>query len=177
MNETSGRVYALGEVAAAATKRLELGRVVEGPKAVVIAGLETAMRDALVASGLHRDEAEAMVKTWSRAWFTSEGTRIIYSVPRPDVDALLPLTITPAPDAIVRVLVGRIEVLTPEREAAVESAVRDRSSEDPAARAAATARLVKLDRFLEPHLRRVLAKSQDATVRKNAEELLAGLKN
>src|SRR5262249_28087194 len=136
-----------------------------------------AVADALVASGLHRDEAEAMVKTWSRAWFGSEGTRIIYSVPRAEVDALLPLAITPAPDEIVRVLVGRIEYMTPETEAAIEAALLGRGAADPPTRDAAMKRLVRYDRFLEPHVRRILAKTADPAVRKSGEEVLAALKN
>jgi hypothetical protein len=177
MRGDQGRFHAIGEIAGSSEQTVAMTATPEKPKAEVVAGLEAAVARSLTASGLHRDEAEAMVKTWSRAWFTSEGTRIIYSVPRPDLDALLPLTITPAPDELVRVLVGRIEYLTPETETAVESALRDRSSEDAATRTAAMARLVKLDRFLEPHVRRVLAKSEDPAVRKSGEELLASLRN
>jgi hypothetical protein len=177
MNGETGRFQRIGELAGAGEKRIDMRASPEKPKDEVVAGLKAAVSEALVAGGLYRDEAEAMVKTWSRAWFSSEGTRIIYSVPRPDVDALLPLTITPAPDETVRVLVGRIEFMTPETEAVVEAALRDRTSAEPVARVFAMNRLMKLDRFLEPHLRRVIAKTSDAAVRKSAEELLVTLKN
>jgi hypothetical protein len=125
--------------------------------------------------GIFPDEARAMVRTWSRAWFSSEGTRILYVVPRATTDRILPLRIDPAPDEVVRVLVGRLEYLTPEAEAEVERALRDRASSDAAARDAATARLVRLDRFLEPAARRILAKTADPAVRRGAQDVLASL--
>ena len=117
-----------------------------------------------------------MVRTWSRSWFTSEGTRVVWIVPRPVTDALLPLSIDPQPDEVVRVLVGRLEIITPETRDEVEAAVRDRFSADGAAAARATARLERLGRFLEPHLRNVLASTKDETVRKHAQALLVRLR-
>jgi hypothetical protein len=65
----------------------------------------------LVANGLYPMEARAMVKTWRDSWFES-GRRLFYVVPRPTIDAILPLDITPAPSTIARVFVGRIELIT-----------------------------------------------------------------
>jgi len=66
----------------------------------------------LIANGLYRKEAEAMVATWTDSWF-EEGTRLFYIVPRPAVDAILPLAIAPAPAEIALVFVGRVELVTP----------------------------------------------------------------
>jgi hypothetical protein len=74
----------------------------------------------LTAAGLYEREARAMVKTWNAAWFTEEGTRLLYLVPRARTDELLPLTIEPKPTEIVRVLVGRHDFLTPEQESNAE---------------------------------------------------------
>jgi hypothetical protein len=76
----------------------------------------------LVGDGLYEKEARAMVQTWRDSWF-EEGTRLIYFVPRDDVDRLLPLTITPAPTEIARTFVGRLEIITPEIQAEVEQAL------------------------------------------------------
>ena len=46
-------------------------------------------QDTLVAQGLYRDEAHAMLETWRDSWF-GEGSRLFYIVPRRFVD-------TPAP--------------------------------------------------------------------------------
>ncbi|MEP7341252.1 MAG: hypothetical protein ABI977_26215, partial [Acidobacteriota bacterium] len=74
----------------------------------------------LVAQGLYEKEATAMVKTWRGSWF-EEGLRVFYIVPRKTTDAILPITITPAPAEITRVLVGRAEIITPEMEQAIQS--------------------------------------------------------
>ena len=96
-------------------------------------------------------------------------------VPRTWTDRLLPLQIQPVPDQLVRVLVGRLEYLTPEVEAAVACALGDLASADTSRHKSARTRLTRLDRFLEPHLRRVLGTSQDEVVRAQAEILLAEL--
>lgn len=42
-----------------------------------------------------------MVDTWRDSWF-EPGLRVLYTVPREVTDAVLPLTVTPAPQAIAR---------------------------------------------------------------------------
>ena len=71
-----------------------------------------------MAEGLYEKEARAMVKTWESSWFAEQGTgtRLLYTVPRRVTDTILRLKITPTPDETVRVVVGRIDVLTPEQE-------------------------------------------------------------
>jgi hypothetical protein len=64
----------------------------------------------LVGEGLYEDEARAMVATWRGSWF-GEGLRVVYVVPRSFTDAVVPLTVTPSPRELVRVLVGRIDVM------------------------------------------------------------------
>ena len=61
-----------------------------------LAALRGELAGMLVAAGLNEKEATAMVETWRDSWF-EQGTRVFYIVPRPDVDAILPLRITPAP--------------------------------------------------------------------------------
>jgi hypothetical protein len=64
----------------------------------------------LVEQGLYVKEAKAMIETWRDSWF-EDGTRLFYIVPPATVDAVLPLTVTPAPKSVVRVFVGRAEVI------------------------------------------------------------------
>lgn len=74
-------------------------------------------RDELVKAGLNQDEATAMLQTWYDGYFTDvtdvKGLRVFWIAPREFVDGVLPLQISPAPDKIERVFVGRSEVLTP----------------------------------------------------------------
>jgi hypothetical protein len=106
------------------------------------------LEETLVSQGLYRDEARAMVDTWKDSWF-EEGSRLIYIVPRGFVDNVLPLTINPAPGQVVRVFVGRLEIVTPATARAVEAAVA-RNDE---------ATLKQYGRFLEPILRIVESSS------------------
>jgi len=115
----------------------------------------------LVAQGLYSDEAQAMVETWRGSWF-EEGSRLIYIVPADFVSRLLPLSIRPAPAQIARVFVGRLELVTPATEKAVETAF---ASHDKAA-------LQKYGRFLEPILHTMLAKQSN---RPRAQKLSAYL--
>jgi len=98
----------------------------------------------LLERGLYPDEATAMVTTWRDSWF-EEGSRLIYIVPSGFIDNVLPLAIDPTPAQIVRVFVGRLEIVTPATARAVETAV---ASNDEAT-------LNKYGRFLEPILQMV----------------------
>ena len=75
--------------------------------------LSRTVRRALETEGLFADEAQAMVKTWGDSWFSEPGLRLFYVLPRPDVDAILPLTLDPPPHNLVRVFVGRAELIAP----------------------------------------------------------------
>lgn len=74
------------------------------------------MRKGLVAQGLSEDEANGMVKTWWKSYFNKPGLRVFWVVPQYDLDKILPLTLTPAPEKSVRVIVGRADVLRPKFE-------------------------------------------------------------
>jgi hypothetical protein len=87
----------------------------DGSFAVLRHDLETA----LIAQGLFSREAQAMVETWRDSWF-EEGARLIYIVPSRAIDAGLPLQVEPVPSQTARVFVGRIELVTPETQRAVE---------------------------------------------------------
>jgi hypothetical protein len=76
----------------------------------------------LVAQGLYRREAQAMIETWRDTWF-EDGTRVFYVQPRADVDRILPLAIEPAPAAVARVFVGRMDLISPQSVADVRRAL------------------------------------------------------
>ena len=58
-----------------------------------------------------------MIATWRESYFGRDGLRVFWIVPRDYIDRVLPLTISPAPTELQRVLVGRTELLTPQLEA------------------------------------------------------------
>lgn len=134
--------------------------------------VKKAVSQALVASGLFEKEAWAMVNTWEKGYFRTPGLRVLYVLPRPATDEFIPITITPKPDALVRVMVGRTEVLTPEAERQIERWIADLDAADARTRQSASAGLAKLGRLGEPALRRVLAVTHSAEVRNRAQALL-----
>jgi len=129
------------------------------------------LRQVLVSSGLYEKEADAMIKTWRDSWF-EEGMRIFYILPRGITDSTLPLQIDPRPAELVRVLVGRTEVITPEMENAVKRQVSMLSDASPKVREQASLAIQKLGRFYEPILKRIVEDERDETVRARIRRLL-----
>lgn len=137
-------------------------RVVRGsPKQVTLArpvltsdfeSLRQDLKTALTEQGLYPREAAAMIETWRDSWF-EEGTRLFYLIPRASVDAILPLEIEPRPAEVLRVFVGRLEIITPEMQTEVEQALRlnDLST------------LRKRGRFLEPIAQSLQARFSSAS--------------
>jgi hypothetical protein len=73
--------------------------------------LRKTISDAIVAHGLNRDEADALLNTWQQSYF-APGTRVLFLVNPDWTDHVLPLRIS-EPAKITRVMVGRIELVTP----------------------------------------------------------------
>jgi hypothetical protein len=57
----------------------------------------------LVKAGLFDDEAKSLIDTWKQTMFETPGLNLFYRLPQSEYDALLPLTIAPKPEAVVRV--------------------------------------------------------------------------
>jgi hypothetical protein len=99
------------------------------------------LEDILTSQGLYPEEARAMIETWRQSWF-EEGSRLFYIVPNHFLNAILPLTIAPAPSQTMRVFVGRLELVTPATAQAVQKILAAHHIEG----------LQKYNRFLEPIL-------------------------
>lgn len=78
-----------------------------------LAELRGSMKKSLLEDGLFPDEAEAMLNTWEYGYFKSAGLRLFFMLPRAWTDAVLPLELSHEAN-VVRTMVGRIEVVTPE---------------------------------------------------------------
>jgi hypothetical protein len=117
------------------------------------AALSSAMVAALDRTGLFHDEALAMVHTWERQWFRTPGVRVLYLSPQAWTEAQIPLSITPKPERLVRVMVIRTEVITRPLE---DDDLKVLSGVGTGDDAAARAYFTGLGRFAEPRLRRAL---------------------
>jgi hypothetical protein len=105
------------------SESLQSETILESPQLTAsLDSLRADLEEMLVSRGLHSDEAHAMIDTWRDSWF-QEGTRLLYLVPESFVDSVLPLSIEPAPAKLVRVFVGRFEVVTRKTEHEIEIAL------------------------------------------------------
>lgn len=127
------------------------------------------LKQTLIASGLYEREAEAMIKTWRTSWF-EEGMRVFYVLPRETTDTVLPIEVEPKPAQMVRVLMGRAEVITPEMEKSVQRQVDLLG--DPRAREEAMLAIRKYGRFSEPILKRILEHEQNRQIRERIKQLI-----
>ena len=161
-------------------------KLVQAQEPTTLDSLADAVKDALVKEGLYEKEAMAMVNTWRSSWFGEAGTRLLYVVPQPLTDAILPLDISPRPEETVRVLVGRMEIMTPAQESQIAALVSRSAAErqaeletaasnGQAASYAGPAELTSLGRLAEPALARVSAISKDSAIRTEARLLLQRL--
>jgi hypothetical protein len=126
----------------------------------------------LTESGLYPKEARAMVNTWKTSYFQTEGVRALFVLPRSWTDAFIPMTIDLKPREVVRVMVGRLELLTPERERLAEQAIRDLGDRNPDTRLQAYRFLREQGRYAEPIVRRVLKTTKDEQVRTLCRRLI-----
>lgn len=101
---------------------------------------------ALQNAGLFEDEATAMINTWEQGYLRVPGLRLLYVLPRAEVDAILPLTLTPAADKLQRAFIARIEIMTD---------IEEQKIIDDIQMVGQNFDLNTLGRFAEPKLRRV----------------------
>ncbi len=133
--------------------------------------LESELQRILVGQGLYEKEALAMIKTWHDSWF-EEGLRIFYVLPRAVTDSVLPLTIDPQPSELTRVLIGRVEIITPEMEKGIERAVASVGDSPQSLQEAAADITRKHGRFAEPVLKAALEKATDSALRARIQQLI-----
>lgn len=126
----------------------------------------------LVESGLYEKEARAMVNTWASSYFKTDGVRLLFVMPQSWTDRFIPMRITPAPQQLVRVMVGRMELLDEAREKRAEDAIRQLSSSDATVRERAFETLRAEGRYVEPIVRRTLRWTTDEQVRTLSKRLL-----
>jgi hypothetical protein len=112
-----------------------------------------------------------MLNTWRDSWF-EEGLRVFYVLPRETVDAILPITIEPKPKELVRVLVGRAELITPEMERDVAAQLSKYEDPAPGAREAALREINKYGRFANTILTQVAAHATDLQTQLRARRVL-----
>lgn len=104
-----------GEGPLAAGEKRVLPKPAQGEYEVGSRAMEN-LHAAMVKEGLYADEARALLNTWYNGYFIEGGIKAFWIVPRRQVDRILPLDLSPVPDSIERVIIGRSEILTPDLE-------------------------------------------------------------
>lgn len=111
----------------------------------------------LVASGLYKDESEAMVNTWENGYFQTKGLRLLYVLPIEWTEEILPMKMKPTPKELVRTLVGRIEILSEEDDKKILKFVNTKVKNNDVSIFDINGRKMNgLGHFPEPKLRRAL---------------------
>ena len=142
----------------------------EKPAVEIRQEIADAIRDALVSEGLYGPEAAAMVETWRDSWFGEQGLRVLYVLPRTWADRTLPLSIEPAPKDIVRVMVGRAEIITPSMEWDLMKQIVKFSEGD--SEAVARLQALGMGRFADAAVRRMLGRTPSPDFSRAAWNLL-----
>jgi hypothetical protein len=135
-----------------------------------VAALREEMKTMLISQGLFEKEAKAILDTWRDSWF-EEGLRVFYIMPRSATDEILPIDIQPQPAQLVRVLVGRTELITQEMEDSVTNEIRKLNSPSISVREAALQAINKYGRFKDPILKQILNNTADPRLRAIIEKL------
>ena len=98
--------------------------------------LRRSMHAALVAQGLYGDEADALLNTWEVSYFNRPGLRLFYLVPREWTDRTLPMELResgrvgePLMANVRRVMVGRVELVTPSQRHQLDQIARGPASD------------------------------------------------
>jgi hypothetical protein len=172
-------------IQAAKVERVEADQSVSfaGLQSMPLEQLASMVQQSLIAEGLYEKEATSMVETWKQSWFTENGTRVLYMLPGTTTDQLLPLHITPKPHSMLRVLVGRMEIMSPASEQAMIRAVSDsytsrlahhtRNSESQSNEAYSVPKaIIQFGRMAEPALARIMSLTSDVSIQREAEMLL-----
>ena len=127
------------------------------------------LHKALVDTGLYDDEARAMIDTWTHSYFKTPGLRLLYILPPQWTDELLPLSITPTPAQTLRILVGRIEILTQQEEKSTIARIQTLQGQKEVLHVDV---LREEGRFFEAKVRRALGQISDTAMLKFSHDLL-----
>jgi len=169
-----GKYQFIPAIAAGASKDVSLDVSANWlSKEMLIRRIGEELEECLVMEGLFRKEAKSMVKTWTDSYFETAGTRVLYLLPEAMTEKLLPLKVEPRPAELKRVLVARVDILTPEQTAAVEDLVRELGGDSIPAREAAQKKLAAYGRFAEPALKEAVRVSEDPEIRGRAQKMIA----
>jgi hypothetical protein len=164
------RLARLPRLGAGESKDVELAPAVrEAPRDdFADAALTAQLKDA----GLNEDEAGALTTIWADDFFRGPGLALLYRLPQEEYDRMLPLTVKPRPEQVVRV--GLVQQVPFDKDMADRVARLVKQLDDDAfnKREAAQCELEKLGRAAYGHLRRLRPTVFAPEPKRRVDELL-----
>jgi hypothetical protein len=164
------RVARLAKLEAGA-KATEMDFAELGSKEWPEAGLVTLTKQ-LTDVGLFEDEAKSLVELWKKDFFQADGLTLFFRLPQEEYEKLLPMTLKPRPEKLIRVglvLHAHCEPDFPDRVAAI---AKDLDDDDFDTRERAQKRLEDMGRAAFVHLRRLREKVKSAEMLRRLDDLL-----
>ena len=178
VHDGHGKFLLVNRLAPGATQSTSLNQDKNSlPLSSLRARIAREMQRGLAEEGLYEREAAAMVQTWDDSWFAEPGVRVLYTLARPWTDRTLPLTLDPPAREVVRVMVGRAELITPTMESELKRQIVRFGESDAQTRGLVLedVRQLGLGRFLEPATRRLIATTPTREFSQLTAELLQAL--
>ena len=104
-------------------------------------------------AGLFEDEAQSLVDVWKQEFFQAEGLTLFYRIPQEQYERILPLTMKPKPEKLIRVGLVHRPYYDPALAEKVAGLVNDLNDDDYQKREQAQESLVQLGRSAYAHLK------------------------
>lgn len=126
----------------------------------------------LIGVGLNEDEAQALAAVWKKEFFEADGLTLFYRLPQAEFDRMLPLTVKPQPEKVIRTLLVHHPHCEPDLGERVMALVKQLDSNSFQERLDAHKRIQALGRAAFVHLLRARNAKPSLEVKARLNKLL-----
>jgi hypothetical protein len=126
----------------------------------------------LQGAGLNADEAKSLVELWKEELFLTEGVTLFYRIPQEVYERLLPMTLQPKPEKLVRVGLMHHAHCEPDLAERVAQLLKELDAEQFGVRQAAQRRLEEMGRAAFVILARKLKDNPPLELRMRIEQII-----
>lgn len=166
--------HLIPSLAAGATMDLPTPTQVAPPAAMATAA-SARWAEILRQAGLPEPSASALLKLHHEAWFTREGLRLLYLLPKGECEKLMPLKLTPEPTTLTRAMVAVVEAPAPWQLDEVRELVAQLGAASFQARQTAEQKLRAMGNQVEGTLREQLKLTDDPEIQFRLRDLLLAM--
>lgn len=147
---------------------LNESKEVNTDEALNLNGSITKLENMLTTQGLTKKEAQGIAKIWEKEFFEKEGLRVIYMMPREEIDKILNVEFSPKPKEFKRAIL----VVVHDTESLVKELIKKLGSEDVTERDRATDALIKLGKAARSLIANALNNTKDPEVKSRLQKIL-----